>query len=195
MSLVLDIGQGAGTAGATGIRPVLPPLLVGVLARADAGIDFDGTDYSFLEEPLFLLAVLVLGIALYMTERSGPNRAAVGFGAVLSAILGALLFAGCLAAGGHPPALGLVAGVACALLGFAATTSFLTRTWRRLDDSAAPLLGIYADVAALAATALAIFLPPASLLLLAAFVWLLISSRRDKGRRVGGLRVLGDRDS
>ncbi len=195
MSLVLDLGQGAGTAGATGVRPVLPPLLVGVLARSDAGIDFDGTDYAFLEDPAFLLGVLVLGVILYMTERSAPNRVALGLGAVSGAVLGALLFAGALADGGHSPEPGLVAGVGCALLGFAAATSFLTRVRTRLDEGAAGLLGIYTDVAALALTALSIFLPPAGFVALAVFVWLLVVARREGGRRVGGLRVLGDRDS
>ena len=195
MSLVLDLGQGAGTAGGTGVRPVLPPLLVGVLARSDAGIDFDGTDYSFLEDPAFLLGVLILGVVLYMTERSAPNRVALGLGAVSGAALGALLFAGALAEGGHSPAPGLVAGAACALLGFAAATGFLSRARQRLDDDAGRLLGIYADVAALTLTALSIFLPPAGFVSLAVFVWLLVVARREGGRRVGGLRVLGDRDS
>ena len=31
--------------------PFLPPLLAGALARGDVGIDFDGTDWSFLESP------------------------------------------------------------------------------------------------------------------------------------------------
>ena len=50
----MDIGTGAGLAGATGVRPYLPPLPTGALRGADTGIDFDGTDWSFLESPVFL---------------------------------------------------------------------------------------------------------------------------------------------
>src|SRR5687767_10761257 len=60
ISLFLDIGQGAGLSGATGVNPFLPPLIAGALARGDAGVDFEGTDYSFLEKPGFLAAVLAL---------------------------------------------------------------------------------------------------------------------------------------
>ena len=101
MSLVLDIGQGAGLAGATGVRPFLPPLLAGALARGDIGIDFDGTGWQFLESPGFLLVVLALAVISYGAERSGANRRAMAIGtAVLAAVLGALLFAGSLAEGG-----------------------------------------------------------------------------------------------
>ena len=60
MEFVLDLLQGAGIAAAIGIRPFLPVLLVGALASADLGLDFDGTSFAFLEEWPFLLAVLVL---------------------------------------------------------------------------------------------------------------------------------------
>ena len=59
MDLLLDLLQGAGLAAAIGIRPFLPVLLAGALASADLGIDFEGTDFAFLEEWPFLLGVLV----------------------------------------------------------------------------------------------------------------------------------------
>src|ERR687895_1499047 len=77
MSVFLDTTTGIGLSGATGVRPYLPPLLAGALARGDTGIDFDGTDWSFLESPGFLVAVLALGVIAYVAERSGPNQRTV----------------------------------------------------------------------------------------------------------------------
>src|SRR2546423_15388106 len=71
MSLFLDIGQGAGLASASGVRPFLPPLLAGALARGDIGLDFDGTGYHFLEAPGFLLAVLPLAVVAYALDLRG----------------------------------------------------------------------------------------------------------------------------
>ena len=113
LSLVLDIGQGAGLAGATGIRPFLPPLLVGAFARADTGIDFDGSGWQFLESPGFLLAVLGLAVVSFLAERSGANEKLMARGtAAVAVVLGALLFAGTLAAGGRSAIPGLFAGAA-----------------------------------------------------------------------------------
>ena len=73
MSLFLDIGTGTGLASATGVRPYLPPLLAGGLARGDIGIDFDGTDLWWLESPAFLAGVLALGVIGFIVERSEAN--------------------------------------------------------------------------------------------------------------------------
>ncbi len=74
ISLFVDIGQGAGLAGATGVRPFLPPLLAGGLARNDTGINFSGSEFAFLESTGFLLAVLVLGLLSYVDYRLAAYR-------------------------------------------------------------------------------------------------------------------------
>lgn len=191
ISLALDIGQGAGLAGATGVRPFLPPLLAGALARGDLGLDFDGTGWQFLESPAFLVAVLAVTVISYGAERSGANRRALGVAtAVLAAVLGALLFAGSLAEGDGPPVVGIVAGVACALLAYAGVGGLLERAGRRLDESAAGFLAVFADVAALVLAAIAIFVPPVAFLALIAFVVLLIRGAKEGERKYAGLRIL-----
>jgi hypothetical protein len=198
MSLFLDIGTGTGLSGATGVRPFLPPLLAGALARGDVGIDFDGTDWSFLESPGFLFVVLALAVLGYMAERSGANRAppeggrgalAIA-GGLLGLVFGALLFAGALADGGEKGWIGLVAGPVCAALGWLAVGGVLDRARARLEGGAATLVGVYAEVAALVLAAVAIFLPPVSYLVLVAFVVLLLGGRRREGEKYAGLRVL-----
>jgi hypothetical protein len=209
MSLFVDIGQGAGLAAATGVRPYLPPLLAGALARGDTAIDFDGTDWSFLESPAFLAVVLTLAVASYLVERAGggapatpgrrgedrsgrlvgarPFELALG---VVGLALGALLAAGSLAEGGESSALGLVIGVLSAALAWLAVGGLVERARARLDAGAAGLLTVYADVAALLLAAAAIFVPPLSFLALIGFAVLLVGERRRADRKYAGLRIL-----
>ena len=191
MSLVFDIGQGAGLAGASGVRPYLPPLLAGALARGDIGLDFDGSGWQFLESPPFLLAVLALAASSYGAERSGANRRAVGIATgVVAVVLGALLFAGSLAAEDRSAAAGIAAGAACAALAFAAVSGLLERAGRRLEGGASALLSAYADIAALVLAAAAIFAPPVAFLALLAFAVLLVRGRGKGDRKYAGLRIL-----
>src|SRR5947199_8073234 len=195
MSLFLDIGEGAGLSGATGVRPFLPPLVAGALARGDHGIDFDGSKFHFLESTWFLLLVLVLAVIAYGLERregpaeqTGPGAAAdptpTGRIAatlferalfVVGIVLGALLFAGTLAGDGQTSWWGIVAGAACAALGYLAVAVLFARARRRLTGGAAALINAYADAIALGLAGLSIAVPVLGFAALAAFVFLIVS--------------------
>jgi hypothetical protein len=195
MHLFLDICQGIGLACAVGIRPFLPALAAGALAAGDLGLDFDGTDYAFLERSWFLLLLVLLTAVVALAERRlGPGRLELGpFGPTIAAIglaLGALLFAGSLADEGYASWPGLIGGVACALVGYAAVRSLLARTRRRLDPEAAGALPLYAEGAGLVTAGLSVALPPLGLVALAFLLALLITGRRREGRKYAGLRIL-----
>jgi hypothetical protein len=193
--LALVILQGAGLAAACGIRPFLPALLAGALASANLGVDFDHTDYPFLEQPGFLLAVVVALIVTVVLERrrgaddfaGGPAGAAV---AGIGIGLGALLFAGSLADEHHAAWPGLIAGVACAALAQAATRGLFGRAAARLDEQARAALPLYADAGSLALAGLSVLAPPVSVVALLFFGWLLLGARRRSGEKHAGLRVL-----
>ena len=202
MSLFLDIGTGAGLASATGVRPYLPPLLAGGLARGDIGIDFDGTDLWWLESTAFLAGVLALGVIGFFVERSAANRASpdIGgragrgpaeiFAGVVGLALGTLLFAGALYDNGEPAWIGLVFGPLCAALAWLAVGGLVERVRARLPVDQAALVTAYADGAALILAGIAIFVPPLAFLAIPGFVVLLLGGRRREGEKYAGLRIL-----
>src|SRR6476469_3030742 len=190
VKLVLDILQGMGVSTAAGVRPFLPTLLVGALAADDLGVDFDHTDFAFLESPWFLLA-LAVGVVVTTVLRSRFDTPAgeaalggIGMG------LGALLFAGTLADHYGTWWPGIIGGLVCALIAQQGTHSLLTRTRARLDAAAAAALFLYADAAALLISGLAVLIPPVSVLFLGFFIWLRLGGRRREGEKHAGLRIL-----
>jgi hypothetical protein len=189
--LLIDILQGAGLAGATGMRPFLPALVAGALATANVGIDYDGTPFAFLEAPGWLLAVVVAVIAVAVAERrgvpEGPLQSAlsgIGIG------LGALLFAATLADHFDLWWPGLLGGGLCAALAGAATRSLVARTRARLDPEARAALPIYVEGTAMLLAALAVVVAPISVLALGFFAFLLRGGRRREGEKYAGLRIL-----
>ncbi|MGZ8647608.1 MAG: DUF4126 family protein [Solirubrobacteraceae bacterium] len=193
MEFVLDLLQGAGIAAAIGIRPFLPVLLAGALASADAGLDFDGTSFAFLEQWPFLLGILVLVAVIDFGVRRRADLdapPAVWLLLALAVGLGALEAAGSLADHDHPVIAGIVVGAAAAALGFFAARSLFGRVRRRLDPDAQAALPVYGEGAALAAAGASILFPPLAIVVLAALAWLLIGARRREGEKYAGLRIL-----
>ena len=190
MRLLLDILQGAGVSAAAGIRPFLPALLTGALASADLGVDFDGTQFAFLESPWFLL-VLAAGLVLSFLGRryveAGPGEAAMSG---LGVGLGALLFAGTLddRFGTWWP--GLPAGLACALLASVATRSLLARVRARLDRQAQAALPLYPEAAASVLAGASVLFPPLALVGIGFLGRLYVAGRRRAGEKYAGLRIL-----
>jgi hypothetical protein len=200
--LVFYIGLGLGLALAAGLRPFLPALLAGALASSGAlGVSFGHGDFGFLQESWWLLVVtvafvLVWALQLLAGGSSGAARVQEGpVGAALAGLgvgVGALLFAGTLAAHGDAAWPGLLAGAVAAATAQAATRPILARTRARLSDRGArEALTLYVDAAALVLAALVALLHPLGYLALLPFAWLLAAGRRRDGERYAGLRILG----
>ena len=191
MRLLIDILQGAGLAGAAGIRPFLPALVAGALATADFGIDYEDTPFAFLEQPGWLLAVMVALIVAVLAQRRGvPEKVLDSSLSGIGIGLGALLCAGTLADHDFVWWPGIAGGALCAALAGAATMSLVTRTRARLDDEARAALPVYLEGAALVLAALAVVIAPISAVALGFFAFLLRGGRRREGEKYAGLRIL-----
>ncbi|HEX6714278.1 MAG TPA: DUF4126 domain-containing protein, partial [Thermoleophilaceae bacterium] len=71
MSTFTDIGQGAGLSAASGARPFLPVITAGVMAHEDAGVDFSGTDWSWMESWVFVGILAALFVVFWVMDRAG----------------------------------------------------------------------------------------------------------------------------
>src|SRR5205809_1037658 len=164
LTLALDILTAIGLGAACGLRPFVPALAAGGLAAANATIDFDGTGYSFLEAPGWLLAVTAALVLTVLAARFIPE-----YGLWVAS---------------------LVIGVLCAVLAAAVPHDLFGRVRARLDAQAAGALPLYAEAAALVLAVAAVLAPPLSIVAVGFLAWLLLGGRRRSGEKFAGLRVL-----
>jgi hypothetical protein len=195
MDFVFDLLQGAGIAAAIGIRPFLPTLLVGALAAGDLGIDFDGTDFSFLEQAPWLAAVVaLLVVTTFVVRSAGPDaleRQPWAYVlATFAVVSGLLMAAGSMADHGNSVVPGLIVGTLCAFLGYAVARNLLARTRKRLDAEAAGALPLYAEGAGLVAAGASVLFPPLAVIVIGGLLALLLGGRRRAGEKYAGLRIL-----
>jgi hypothetical protein len=189
MDTLLDVLTGLGVALAVGLRPFLPALVVGLLALLDLTIDFDPTGFSFLESPVVLVVLAVLGvgaIALRRDDDAVVQHVLLGLGVVL----GALLFAATLDEHSSVWWPGLIAGAACAVLAGFAVRGLLGRVRARLDEGTRATLPLYLEAIGVLVALLSVLLPPVGLIAVVGAALLLRGDRRREGERYAGLRIL-----
>ena len=195
-NLVFYIGLGLGLAAACGLRPYLPALLAGVLGSAGSlGVSFTG-HFHFLQAGWWLIAVTLVFINSYLLQlRLGQERfQAVAQPAIVAqaVAVGALLFAGTLAAHGDAWWPGLIGGFLAAGLAARASGPVILRARRRLPDrSAREALTVYLDAASLLLAALVALVHPLGYVAVALLAWFLWRGRARGGDdRYAGLRIL-----
>jgi hypothetical protein len=195
--LVFYIGLGLGLALASGVRPFLPALLAGALASSGVlGVSFARGDYTFLYSAWWLAAVAVGLVLAYLLQlRLGSERFETGQpAAALAGIgvgVGALLFAGTLAAHGDVAWPGLMGGAAAAALAQAVVRPLGTRTRARLPDRGArEAVTIYLDSVSLVLAGLVALLHPLGYVAVVLFAWLWLRMRSRSEEKYAGLRIL-----
>jgi hypothetical protein len=195
VDLFMAICQGLGLALAVGIGGPLAALFISMMASLDAGLHPDRSDYDFIAATWFLVTLLAL-VVIFMLAR---GREALRWPtiAVLAAI-GAVVFAASMAEDSHVAWPGLILGAAATA--FAATVAFgvLDGAIARAEGNepgskeadAANFLIISFAVAGIVLAAVSLFVPPVSLLALAAIIWLALGRRRRADEKYEGLRIL-----
>lgn len=194
MDLFLAICQGLGLALAIGIGGALVALFAAAMASLAAGIDPDGTDFGFFGDTWFL--VVLLGLVVLGVLARGREVMRVPL-VILLAAAGALAFAASLAEEGETAWPGLIVGFLATAVAAALAADVLEGAIRRARgtgsesaESAVNTLVLGFSFAGMAIAALALFLPPASLLFAAGMLALALGRRRRAGEKYEGLRIL-----
>lgn len=191
----MAICQGLGLALAVGIGGPIAALFIAMMAAIGSGIHPDGTDYKFLSETWFLVTLLAI-VVVFMFARG--REAMRGPSIAVLAAIGAVVAAASLAEEGERAIIGIVIGAVAAA--FAATVSYsvLAGALKRAEGNepgsreadAANFMIVAFAAAGIVLAALSLFVPPVSLVALAALIWLAISRRRHADEKYEGLRIL-----
>ena len=189
---ILSIGSGIGLSSVAGIRAYLPLALVGIFARL--GLFDLPTPFDLLSSWLVITVLLALAFV-----ESGLDKVPA-LDSVLDVVqtpvrivAGALLFSAALEAGldvGAIPELAAGGGIA----GAVAVSKALLRPPANAASAgvSAPFLSAFEDVVAVVGGVLAVLVPLVSLVLVAFLLFFFYRVRKRRGRKFGGLRILGD---
>ncbi len=192
METLFATGTGIGLSSVSGVRAYLPLALVGIFARFglfELPRPFDVLDNWLVIMVLLALAFVESGLDKIPALDSvldviqTPVRVAAGavlFSAALEAGLGVDAIPELLAGGG-------IAGTVAVLKAILRPSANATSA-----GVSAPFLSTFEDVVAVVGGILAVLVPLLPLLLVAFLLFFFYRVRRRRGRKYGGLRILGD---
>ena len=195
MDLFLAVCQGLGLAIAIGIGGALAALFASAMASLEAGFDPDGTDFEFITATWFLITLLAIVVLAVLARGREATRIPV---LILLSAAGAIAFAASLAEEGETAWPGLVLGAiatfAAAVIALDVLEGAIARARSQGDDQkaadAANTLQIGFAFGGMLIAALALFVPPVSLVAAAALLVLALGRRRRAGEKYEGLRIL-----
>jgi hypothetical protein len=180
---------------------LLAVIVTGVMAHEDAGVNFTGTDWAWMESWVFIGILAAVFIAFWVIDRAGKSGVVRPGGRAMEtnlpypifcAVAGALLFAGSLADGGETSWPGLVAGAVVGFIGYLALGLLFMRANQRLfaaGDSGV-LLGLGRDLLVIVLSVLCVLADVAGYAVFVVALVLLVAARRREGEKYEGLRIL-----
>ena len=193
VEIVLAVGLGIGLASVAGVRAFLPLALAAVftLFGLFASFEFVST-YVGVEEPILAVVFGVLAVVEIVLDKIRALERVFDYVMVpIRAASGGVLFAVVLGLGVGPVP-SLVAGALIA--GAVAVLKVLLRPPAQEPSSGVShtTLSVFEDTAGLVGGALAVFVPYLPALLVAFLLFFYARIRKRRGRKFGGLRILGD---
>ena len=196
METLLAAGTGIGLASIAGVRAYLPLALVGLFVKL--GLFVLPAPFDLLSGWLVIGALLVLAFVEAGLDKVPALDSIVDIVQTpLRIVAGAVLFAAAFQAGVTPDGFGELVPEAAAGGGIAAVVAVLKVILRPPANVAsagvsAPFLSIFEDVVALVGGVLAVLVPLVPLLFVAFLLFFFYRVRKRRGRKFGGLRILGD---
>lgn len=192
METLLAAGTGAGLSSVAGLRAYLPLALVGLFARI--GLFDLPAAFGFLDNWVVVVTLFALALVEGVLDKIPALDTAVDVVQTPVRILaGAVLFSAALEAGLDPAAIPeLAAGGGIA--GVVAVLKAVLRPPANVSTAgvSAPFLSGMEDVVALVGGVIAILVPLVSLALVAFLLFVFYRIRKRRGKKYGGLRILGD---
>ena len=192
MEVYIVLGIGISLAAVAGVRAYLPLALVGLFARL--GLFDLPVPFGLLDDWLVIGVLLALALVEGVLDKVPSLDTAVDVVQTpVRIVAGAILFSAALEAGldaGAIPELaagGVIAGVVSVF-----------KAWLRPPSNvstagvSAPFLSGSEDAVALVGGVVAVLVPLVSLLLVAFLLYFFYRIRKRRGKKYGGLRILGD---